>query len=103
MLSPGHQLLVTASPGSLQQRDSHLTSDNSARSLLRQAGKAVTKTQRLTFCAGIVNVCFTMFLLGRDPSAFWMWHAPKSVLLIGIRLWRFKERGAKSTLPSTAQ
>ena len=45
--------------------------------------------ERACFTAGVANVALTMWIIGAAPTRFFLWHTPKSVLLISSRWLAF--------------
>lgn len=50
-------------------------------------------SQRISFTVGCVNLWTTAYVLGAVPTQFYLWHAPKAVVLITARWLDFKKNG----------
>lgn len=88
--------------GELQEREAareNLAASSRRMSVDGTAGKADKKSlilmqtkDKLAFTVGVVNVGLTMFLLGKVPTQFYIWHSPKTVLLIFLRWLDFRKK-----------
>lgn len=47
---------------------------------------------KIVYTTGIINVCFTAYLLGIAPHNFYLWHAPKYVLYFFHRWHTFRKQ-----------
>ena len=57
------------------------------------APHATTRSERLAFTTGIINIVLSAYLLGAFPSLYYLWYTPKAVVLIGLRWLNFRKRG----------
>jgi hypothetical protein len=53
------------------------------------SARAQRQYDQVSYVVGVVNVCATMYLLGKWPTRFYLWHSPKAVLLITMRWFSF--------------
>jgi hypothetical protein len=99
VLSESKHVGALAQLGGLQERElSH-------RSLIARAAQTVAAAraelhrERLVFTLGVVNVAATFYILGSRPTYFYLWHTPKSVVLIFMRWLAFlREKPAQHYL-----
>ncbi len=91
--------------GEVQQRETvHREIQEHKAELKQQAAPAVaaapataapptTRSERMAFTIGIVNIVLSSYLLGAFPTLYYLWYTPKAVLLIGLRWLNFRKRG----------
>jgi hypothetical protein len=54
--------------------------------------KELKRWDKLCFTLGVVNVGLTTYVLGVAPAQFYLWHSPKSVLLVLLRWLKFRQQ-----------
>ena len=75
--------------GSVQGRDD----THSERHLLESTltAKGLKHWDKVFFTLGVVNVALTTYILGLAPTRFYIWHTPKSLVLVLLRYLKFRK------------
>ncbi|KAK3276362.1 hypothetical protein CYMTET_15554 [Cymbomonas tetramitiformis] len=60
----------------------------------KKAIKKAKKPDEISFVAGILNVAFSCFLLGKAPQHYWIWHVIKCVCLLSWRYYTYRKIGS---------
>ena len=58
-----------------------------------KAARRVRLFDQVCFTLGVLNVGFTMYLVGAAPQYFYLWHTPKAFGLTALRWHTFRKKG----------